>query len=322
MKKIKRKRICLRLFDGASAGDGTASGTAAEGTGSTEQNSAVVQRKGNKTGEKIVYGKVPEESPAAEDTEGVKPMEADTSVTSNTLDDKKAAFEAMINGDYKDEFGARVQQIIDRRFKETKGLQDNLEKVSPVIDMLMSRYSIDNNDVEALQSAIEEDDAYWQEAADQAGMSVEQYKLYQKLERENQRLKYEETRRAGEAAANAQLQQWSEEGEALKATYPDFDLQTELQNQEFIGLLRARVPMQHAFEVVHMDDIKNNIATLTSAAAEKKVVESVRQKGVRPNENGMAVQSGVTYKSDVSKLTKKDRREIAKRAQRGEHIEF
>ena len=57
-------------------------------------------------------------------------------------------------------------------------------------------------------------------------------------------------------------------------------------------------------------------------AAEKQVVDTIRAKGARPAENGTAAQSAFTVKDDVSKLTREDRAEIARRAARGDSISF
>ena len=44
-----------------------------------------------------------------------------------------------------------------------------------VIDMLMQRYGIADGDVQKLMSALESDNAYWNAAAEEAGMDVEQW---------------------------------------------------------------------------------------------------------------------------------------------------
>ena len=71
-----------------------------------------------------------------------------------------------------------------------------------------------------------------------------------------------------------------------------------------------------------MDDIKTSAARQAAREAEKQVVDGIRAKGARPPENGTAAQSAFTVKGDVSKLTRKDREEIARRAARGEKITF
>jgi len=55
-------------------------------------------------------------------------------------------------------------------------------------------------------------------------------------------------------------------------------------------------------------------------AQEKAVVDNIRARGSRPSENGTSSQSAFIVKDDVSKLSKEDRRNIAKRVMMGEKI--
>lgn len=153
-------------------------------------------------------------------------------------------------------------------------------------------------------------------------MNVEQYKQFQKLQRENAALLQAQRQRQSQQAAQQQLQKWYAEGEQLKADYPDFDLGTEARNPQFLSMLKSGVPVKLAYEVLHMDGIKAGVAQAAAQRTEKQVVDGIRAKGARPPENGTAAQSGFTVKDDVSKLTKKDRAEIARRAARGERITF
>ena len=87
-------------------------------------------------------------------------------------------------------------------------------------------------------------------------------------------------------------------------------------------MLKAGVPVQHAYEVIHMDAIKAGVAQSAAQTAARQVTDNVRARGARPAENGVSSGSGFLVKSDVSKLTKKDRAEIARRAAHGEKIVF
>lgn len=119
---------------------------------------------------------------------------------------------------------------------------------------------------------------------------------------------------AGALLAQRQLRAWNEQAEQVKARYPDFDLGREAQDRTFRSMLRAGVPVRQAFEVVHMDELR--------AAAERAVTANIKAKGARPQENGAGASSGFTVKDDVSRLTPRDRAELAKRAARGEVITF
>ena len=322
--------VTLDLFDGAAgaaasgAGDGAGSGA----QGETQQTSPAATRRGS-SGEygNVKFGK--QDQPAAAGGQRADPPAAGeerkkqgVETTSNTLEEKRKAFRALVDGEYKDQYTEDTQRIIDRRFRETKNLETQLSQQKPILDMLMQRYKIADGDLGKLTQAIENDNAYWSQAAEEAGMSVEQYKQFQKLQRENAQLIQAQRRAQSQQAAEKQLQKWYQEAEAMKADYPDFDLERESQDPQFLSMLRSGVPVKLAYEVKHMDEIKSSVAQTTAQQTEKQVVEGIRAKGARPAENGTSSQSGFVVKDDPAKWTKKDRAEIVRRVQRGEQIKL
>lgn len=319
--------VILSLFDGGAAGAGAgaaASGEGGTGTQGEPQASPVSTRRG-KSGafSNVKFGKQPgAEAPALDQGSDAGNPKAGVSTTSDTLEDRRSAFRELVNGQYKDIYTEETQRMIDRRFRQTKGLEETVGKYQPVIDMLMQRYKITDGDTAKLAQAIESDNAYWSEAAEEAGMSVEQYKKYQQLQRNYDALQRQTQRQESDQRAQQQLETWYRQADEVKAVYPSFDLNAEVGNPEFMSMLRAGVPVRHAYEVIHMAEIKAGVAAMQAKATEKQVVSSIRAKGARPQENGMAAQSAFVVKDDVSKLTKQERAEIARRAARGEHIEF
>lgn len=233
----------------------------------------------------------------------------------------KEEFGNLIKGEYKDVFSAEVQSIINRRFKETKGLQEQLSAQQPVLDKLMARYNIQGGDVAALDKAIDADSSLWAQAAEDAGMTVEQYRRIQNMELENMRLKRAERESIARQMAQRQVDTWRQAETEIKAEYPDFNLDEELQNPAFKAMLKAGAPMKNAYEALHMGDIKASVARKASEAREKQVTDNIRARGQRPAE-GSGSGSGITYSSDPSKLTAKERDELARRAERGEKIIF
>lgn len=326
--------IRLDLFDGAAAGgEGAAAAADAGATGDT--NSAVPgnTRRG-KSGEysNVKFGKQQTQTVTTGNADGQTDAGAPDAgekvgvqSTSDTLEARKKAYYELVNGEYKDLFAQDTQRIINDRFKDYKALEKRVQDTGAVMDLLMQRYKITDGDVAKLTAAVENDTAYWSQAAEEAGMSVEQYKQFQKLQRDNAALLKEQQRRQGQEAANRQLAKWAQEEQEVKQTYPSFDLQAELQNEQFRFLItnaKSPVPLKHAYEVVHMDEIKAGIAQMQAKATEKQVVDSIRAKGARPAENGTSSQSAFTVKDDVGKLSAKDMAEINRRVMRGERISF
>lgn len=142
--------------------------------------------------------------------------------------------------------------------------------------------------------------------------------LIKRLVMENRALKerFEEEKRSTEMKSRAgELKKQVEE---TKEVYPDFDFEEELKKPEFTRLIKAGVRVKDAYEVVNIDTIIDR----NSKNAEKKVVDSIRAKANRPAENGSEGGSGILLSGNASKLTKKQRADLAKRAAKGEKISF
>ena len=333
MKFKKLLGIRLDLFDGTAAGgEGTAAAADAGAAGDINGTVPGNTRRG-KSGEysNVKFGKQPETVTTAQTDSRTDDGTSDAGKkvgvqsTSDTLEERKRAYRDLVNGEYKDLYTEDTQRIINARFRDVKALEKQVQDAKPVMDMLLQRYKIDDGDLSKLVAAVENDDAYWSEAAEEAGMSVEQYKQFQKLQRDNAALLQEQRRRQGQEAAERQVRMWAEQEREVKKTYPSFDLSAELQNEQFRFLItnaKSPVSLQHAYEVVHMDEIKAGIAKMQAKATEKQVVDSIRAKGARPTENGISSQSAFTVKDDVSKLSGKDMAEINRRVMRGERISF
>lgn len=323
--------IDLQLFADGAAAAGAAGGEAAgapqQATGTTQaetNRSRGSSRRGTGAYDNVVFGRQ-EDAPTADadvDSPAAGDSKSGVSTTSDSLEAKRAAFKELIEGEYKDQYTEMFQQAFNRRFKDVKGLEQTITDQKPIMDMLAQRYKIDDGDAGKLLKAIEEDSSYWEQAAEEAGLTVEQYKAMQKLKRDSAELQAMRQRQTGEQQAQAQLARWMQESESLKALYPGFDLRTELANRDFQGLLRAGVPVQRAYELMHMDEIKDATARSAAQAASEQMQAKIKSKAARPSENGTSSQSAVIVKNDVSSLSRAERAEIARRVQRGDKIVF
>lgn len=320
----------LHMFDGeggsagaggvAAAGDGTSGGAPAADTGAnavTPSDKQKSQRNRNPLAD-VVYGKQPKEEPA-QDTQPNAPSEAD----------RRADFDQYIR-DHKDLYDERVQRAIQDRFKgqkEIQGKADQMDALRPVLDMLAGKYGVDAADISALSKAIQADDSYYEQEAMDKGLTVQQLKQMKQLERENAEFKRAAQERERQENANRIYQQWIDQSETAKTFYPDFDLKAECAAPEtgerFLRLLRSGVDVRTAYEVVHRDDILGGAMARAAAAAQKKTIDGIRARGMRPIENGVDHGSPARIvKSDPSTWTKKDREEISRRVMRGERIEL
>ena len=252
---------------------------------------------------------------------GVQEGTSDSDSQVETID-RNAEFEKLIKGEYKDLYDQRVQDIVQKRLKNSKETVERFNALAPTLDMLSRKYGVDASDIESLNRAIEEDDAYYEDEALEKGITVEQLKEIRRMERENADLKRQMDERRIQENADRIYAQWIDQADALKGIYPSFDLNTELQNPRFADLISNNVDVRTAYEVIHKDDIIQSAMQFTAQKVQQKVTNSIRANGSRPRENGSNGASASLVKSDVSQLTKADRQEIARRVARGERIVF
>ena len=339
MHKYKLLKVDLHLFDGAAGGAaaGGAAGAAGEGAAQAaegalpkaETNSRNGSSRRSKAGafDNVVFGKQDAADDAANSSVAGSNGEGNANksgitTTSDSREAKRAAFKDLIEGEYKDEFTETFQQAFNRRFKESKGMEQSLADQKPIMDILAQRYNVADGDVKKLLSAIEQDNIYWESAAEEAGLTVEQFKAMKKLERENAELQRMRQRQQGEQAAQQKLNAWYAESEKVKQIYPTFDFKAEAADRNFLGLLKSGLSVQQAYELKHMDEIKANAARVAAQTTGQQMAAKIQTKAARPKENGTSSQSAVIVKNDVHSLSRAERAEIARRAARGERIKF
>ena len=299
----------LQLFADGGAGAGAGEGGTAEGQGVTEA-AALPQTKGEKNNPlaSVKYG-IQEEAPAAE-------------VQKTAAPDRNATFEALIKGEYKDLYDAKMQDTIQKRLKGTKETVDKYNALQPVLEILGKKHGVDATDIEALTKAINEDDSYFEDEALEKGMTVQQLKEFKKMERENAELKAMKDEQKRQEEGKKLYSAWMQQADEAKKVYPSFDLRAEMNNPKFLDLLRSNIDVRTAYEVLHKDEIIPAAMQFTAQTVESKIAKSIASNGARPSENGMSSQSAAVVKSDVSQLSKADRAEIIRRVQRGEKIRF
>ena len=276
------RRLNLRMFDGEGGGEGSAA------TGA--------------------------EAAAPETTEGQQ--------AEQTPEEREKAFNDMINGDFRDLFDARMQKAIKERVGEVKQLQQQLQQQNDVIGLVAKKYGISTDKMGDIREALESDDVFWEEAAADQGMTVDSYKKMVKLEAENEALHKAREEAERKNQKDAVFQKWDREAEELKRMYPQFDLQSEIQDKRFLDLMGAGIDMRTIYETLHHDEILPALMQQTAKAATKQQAAAARSGQMRPAENGMSSRPAAQTVKDPAKMTKEERQEYDRRAARGEIITF
>jgi hypothetical protein len=121
-----------------------------------------------------------------------------------------------------------------------------------------------------------------------------------------------------------QLATWSRQEEETKQYFPQFDLKDELNSEtgeRFLQMLQSGVDVKTAYQVIHMDELIGGAMAYAANGVRQQTVNNIRARGLRPAENGSGNSSlGINTHFDISKSTKAERDEIARRVMRGETV--
>ena len=204
-------------------------------------------------------------------------------------------FNQLINGKFKEQFMKKTQAIIDKRFKQTKELEEYKERVSPLVESLLKKYGVESGNENTLIDFIEK--------------PIEQTERVTKAQRVS--------------TLRGRISDWIKQSDEVKNTYPDFDLRNELRGSKlFSQLLLGGAPLKAAYETVHKDEILSGAMAYTADRVREQVVKGIEAKGRRPLENGVSSESAVVTSVDVNSLTSQDILKILKQVENGASISF
>lgn len=332
----KYKGFNLQLFAEGGTGDGGAGDGAAAPTGVTGQADAAPvyptrARRNQLSGTQ--YG--------AQPTAPKQGAQTTQDAAANAQDQAAARrpFDELVKGEYKADFDAHVQKIVQNRLKASKGAEETLGKLSPVLQMIGEKYGIDAADIskidlDALTQKVTDDNAWYEEQAAREGIPTETFKKYKQLERDQQRMNAERAQASEQEAMRTEYTGLLNAANAYKVTNPAFDLNTEMSNPVFARMVLqpprgSGVPLEAAYYALHYKDEQNRIQAQQQAAVQQAAQQSVQMAtqaiasgNRRPTENGIGNNAAVTTKADPSQLKRKDFEEIKRRLGKGEQIAY
>lgn len=309
----------LQLF--AEGGDGGAAAGADGATGVTAPDAG--EQRGRKRRENplanVRYGRQPQEAP---DT-GVAAGDVGAANSEDSNTGSEPTFDELVKGKYKQDFDARVQDIIRQRFKANTENEQKLTAMNPLMEMLGKMYNVDPTDIDAITNAVGNTDSLYEEEAAQRGMSVESLKTIKQLERERDQAVAQQNQTIQEQRMRQHFDGLAQQAEQVKQLYPDFDLLTEMNNPTFARLTapNSGIDVRTAYEAVHRDELRGAEMQFAAQRSAERVANAVRSNSARPVENGLSGQQGASVvKTDPRTFTNADRREIRDRVRRGEKI--
>ena len=244
-----------------------------------------------------------------------------------TPEEKRKAFGELVRGEYSDIFNEVMQQAI---IKAGEAVHAD-PKAAALRQALSEAYGVDGEDVDGLIEAVKngkvKDDAYYEELAQQRGVSVKTARELDKMESDlrrandqNAKLQAAQQEAARQQRAAQIRAQWDAEAAQLKAQYPDFDLGEVLANEQVGELMRRGVSLPDAYRAAYFNHIMEQATARTAQTVEQGVTARIQQRAARPGENGTRPGGAATTKFDISNTTRRQREELERRARRGEKI--
>lgn len=261
------------------------------------------------------------------DSEG-KPLE-----TNQSADDEQVGedFDSLIKGRYKKEYQAKVDGVINKRFKNNKQNEEKIQQLEaekamlqPLFQAMGARYGIDPSDVKAIVEAADKDNSNFENEAFEKGFSdAAQYRQQLARDQELNRLRESERVRIETETANRQRQQllegWIAESSEFKKEVPEFDFKTEWEsNEKFKYLVNSGFSVRDAYRTTHYDEVLQAEVD----KAKETILREVRTNQARPIENTIGSSAAIRVKKSIKDMSLEDTDRIIREAKLGKKITF
>ncbi|MGN1369218.1 MAG: hypothetical protein ACI4WX_10140 [Aristaeellaceae bacterium] len=317
--------INLQLFadGGAGAGDAGANGAGTSGVtqqaaaadpGAIPQAAAAKRRMGKRNPlENVRFGvQEPNEQPqqaAQAVTEAQKP------------EDDAESWQQLKTGKYKQQFDQDVQTILKGRLKGAEENQKQMDKLTPMLAEMAKRMGKDPGDIDGIVAQYMDDDSLYEDESIRTGTPIAVLKQLKQLERQRNDAQEQVSRFALEEQNRRHIMGLIQQGEALKKVYPSFDLQKEMQNERFVAMTAPNggCSVEEAYFALHHREIANDAMHFAADKAKQQAAQTIQANMARPAENGLGnAAPAVDIRSDPSRLTKQELKEIARRVHAGD----
>lgn len=212
------------------------------------------------------------------------------------------------------EYNQKMQETVRARLKDDGASKAILDTLAPVIKKLAQDYGLDpeHPDYEALVKSVTGE---YEDKALEMGVSKE---TVMKLDQQQRTLEQQKFQN--------HIQKLEQQGEAMKAVFPNFDLRTEMQNPTFARLTSPNIGMsvEDAYYAVHRKELQTASMQVAAQQTAKMISNAIQSGSRRPDETGSATQAPSVPTFDYRKASPAQRSELKARiraaAARGEKI--
>ncbi len=220
------------------------------------------------------------------------------------------------------EYNGEMQKVVKAAKEKLKTSAEGLEKLAPAIQLIAKKYGVDAGDYEAISKAVVDDDAYYEERAMELGVTTDVAKQLDKSEKMMRAAEEQQQKFINEQKLMEHIGKLNRQAIELQQKYPDFNLGKELNNPTFARLTAPdlNLPLEDAYELVHREEIKENIRQAALKASIQQVSNAVQSNKNRPND-GVSKSSNASVQTfNYQNATKAQREALKARIRLGEKI--
>lgn len=252
------------------------------------------------------------EQPEA-DAPDVAPTQDEQPPDGGTAEPKVSFEELLKDPEYKAAFDTQVTGIMQKRLAKANAREENMAKLSPALNMLAKKYGVQAGDYGALASSIMDDDNLYRERASELGVDVKTAKFLQQKEQEVDTLRTQQKASIQQQMMKNHLDRLNRQAQELKSEYPDFNLDTEMNNDMFVKLTQpGMLSVKDAYIAVHRAEIDKARQQAMQQQALTAAQAAVRAGQARPKENGSTAAAPIT-RVPPAQRSKAERAELRRR---------
>ncbi len=239
-----------------------------------------------------------------------QPQQAEAPAASDGGNEWDAFFSKQENKD-------KLQQMMAERGKaatEAKNAASaQMEKMAPMLKLLGEKYGVKptedgSYDVDAITKAMGDDDSLYEEKALEMGVNVDVAKQLVHAEELEQQQREAEAKAQRDAMLQEHFNKVRQQGAQLKELFPDFDLDRELQDPEFVRRTApGALSVEDAYYSLHHREIMQRQAESIARRAKQTTAAAVQSGSARPRENGSAATASAAVTPNMRAMSRADR---------------
>lgn len=311
---LKKLWLNLQLFgeggDGGDGGSASANGEGLGGDSGEKEIPASIPEKAKKYYEKALSKQSAKQTAPASTSQQAQPTNEPQSTT-----EKLSYADLIKSDDYKEEHKAYMDKTISERLKKYKGIEDTLGKHQELLGIVANKYGVnpdDDNFLEVLNEKIKADDSYYENYAIEHEISPEEARRIVTMERKVAQFEAQQEAEKKQEAMRQQIMMLHQNAEKTKAQFPQFDLETEMQDERFRRLCAVNNgDTTAAYMACHYNEIITSQVQMAQRQIQQQTAQAVASNKARPIENGISSSAPSVVQQDFSKMNLQQLRQFA-----------